>query len=115
MKEKVDKPWGCEIIWAKTEKYVGKMLYINAGEKLSLQYHENKDETIMVDEGRIRITWRDQDDFAPRIQIMVPGDVLHLPPGRIHRMEALESARILEVSTPELEDVVRLKDEYGRV
>lgn len=114
MEDLVTKPWGCEVIWAKTDKYVGKMLFINAGESLSRQYHEKKDETILMLSGRIRFEYTPVGETAPVIVYMVSGDSCHIPPGTIHRMAALEHARILEVSTPELDDVVRLEDKYGR-
>lgn len=115
MEELVVKPWGCEIIWAKTDKYVGKMLLISEGESLSLQYHEKKDETIMVLGGRLRFEYTPVGEAVPIVVYMVTGDSHHIPPGTIHRMVALENTRVLEVSTPELDDVIRLEDKYGRV
>ena len=114
MEEKIDKPWGCEVIWAKTDKYVGKMLFIQAGAKLSLQYHRVKDETILVDKGRIKLHWFEDGDSVPRVQVLTPGESRHIPPGTIHRFEAIDNACVLEVSTTELDDVVRLDDDYGR-
>jgi mannose-6-phosphate isomerase len=113
MSRVVDKPWGHELIWAHTERYVGKILHVKRGEALSLQYHRAKDETIMVLAGRLRF-----EHFAegepPRILELAPGQPFHIPPGLRHRMIALEDCDIVEVSTPELDDVVRLEDRYGR-
>lgn len=109
----VDKPWGHELIWAKTDRYVGKILHVRAGEALSLQYHRVKDETIMVLSGRLRLEFF-ADGEAPRDCELLPRDPFHVPPGLRHRMIAIEDTDVLEVSTPELEDVVRLQDRYGR-
>lgn len=109
----VPKPWGYELIFAKTDRYVGKILHINRGESLSLQYHEMKEETLYVVEGELRLTIEhdgDRREFALR-----KGEAFHIPPGMIHRMEALADTDVAEVSTPELDDVVRLEDRYGRV
>lgn len=113
--EVISKPWGKEFIWAKTPLYVGKLLFVRAGEKLSLQYHRVKDETIMVSSGRIQFVRQDPGEPTPAVSIMVQGDCTHIPPNTIHRMEALEDTWITEVSTPELEDVVRMEDNYGRI
>jgi mannose-6-phosphate isomerase len=110
---RVDKPWGAELIWAHTERYVGKILTIEAGRRLSLQRHEIKDETIYVLAGRLRLTLED-DAGAIRIEELGPGDVRRVATGRIHRYEAIERCEIIEVSTPELDDVVRLEDDFGR-
>lgn len=113
MTRHVDKPWGHELIWAHTERYVGKILHIRAGEALSLQYHRDKDETVMVLRGRMRL-----EHFAegspPAFTELGPHQPFHIPPGMRHRMIALEDTDVLEVSTPELHDVVRLEDRYGR-
>ncbi|HEY7162950.1 MAG TPA: cupin domain-containing protein [Candidatus Binatia bacterium] len=109
----VDKPWGYESIWAHTERYVGKVLHINRGEALSLQYHRVKDETIRLLSGRMTIDL-ETDGEKTSVDIR-PGDCLHIIPGMRHRMIAVEDCDVLEVSTPELEDVVRLEDRYGRV
>ena len=114
METKVDKPWGCEIIWAQTENYLGKMLFIKAGEKLSLQYHEQKAESILVNRGRIKFHWFEEGDTVPRIMVMAPGDHFDIPPKMVHRMEAIDNACIIEVSTSFPDDVVRLEDDYGR-
>ena len=113
--KRVDKPWGHEIWWARTERYVGKILHVKKGECLSLQYHNVKDETIMLQSGRLLFETRpagQEGDLRP-IE-MNPGDVFHITPGTLHRMTGLTDCDILEVSTPELDDVVRLEDRYGR-
>lgn len=109
---RVDKPWGYELHWAKTGRYVGKIIHVDAGHALSLQYHEVKDETILVWSGRIRFETGQGETLETRE--MGPGESVHIAPGTVHRMTALETADIFEVSTPELDDVVRLEDRYGR-
>jgi mannose-6-phosphate isomerase len=109
----VPKPWGHELIWAQTERYVGKILVIEAGKRLSLQRHQIKDESIYVLAGRLRLHLED-DDGAVQIEELGPGDHRRVATGRIHRYEALERVELMEVSTPELDDVVRLEDDYGR-
>ena len=109
---RVDKPWGYELHWAKTERYVGKIIHVDAGHALSLQYHRVKDETILVWSGRIRFETGQGDSRVTRE--MGPGESVHIAPGTVHRMTALEPTDIFEVSTPELDDVVRLEDRYGR-
>lgn len=109
----VPKPWGHELIWARTARYVGKILHITAGEALSLQYHRVKDETIMVLSGRLElVTFGDGE--PPVRRELSPREPFHIPPGLRHRMTALEDTDVVEVSTPELDDVVRLEDRYGR-
>ena len=110
---RVDKPWGHELIWAHTEHYVGKILVIEAGKRLSLQKHLVKDESILVREGRLRLYLED-DDGVVREQILGPGDHRRVATGRIHRYEAIERCEVIEVSTTELDDVVRLEDDFGR-
>ena len=110
---RVDKPWGHELIWAHTDRYVGKILVIEAGKRLSLQRHEIKDETILVAAGRLRLYLEDEDGEV-RVEELGPGESRHVPTGRIHRYEAIERSEIFEVSTPELDDVIRLSDDYGR-
>ena len=110
---RVDKPWGHELIWAHTEQYVGKILVIEAGRRLSLQKHEVKDETILVREGRLKLTL-EGDDGVVRDEILGPGDHRRVATGRIHRYEAIERCEVIEVSTTELDDVVRLEDDFGR-
>ncbi|MFQ5539165.1 MAG: cupin domain-containing protein [Candidatus Binatia bacterium] len=111
--KKVKKPWGYELIWAHTERYVGKILHINKGESLSYQYHRVKDETIYLMGGLMELEIGDE--RRRETQRLEPGASLHIAPGTRHRMTALEDCEVLEVSTPELEDVVRLEDRYGRV
>ena len=111
---KVDKPWGHELIWARTDRYVGKILFVRAGEALSLQYHREKDETIMVLSGRMELT-AFADGETPRTRELAVNEPVHITPGLRHRMVAIEDTTIVEVSTPERDDVVRLEDRYGRV
>ena len=110
---RIDKPWGYELIWAKTDKYVGKILHIEPGHVLSLQYHEVKDETIFVLTGEIIFRVQIGDELTERR--MKEGESYHVTPRTIHQMEAIVSTDLLEASTPEIEDVVRIKDRYGRV
>ena len=112
---KVDKPWGHEIIWAETESYVGKILHIDEGEQLSLQYHEVKEETHFCQSGRLELEVGEAGDGDLRTLILEPGQVQHIPPRTVHRMRALTTCDVFEVSTPHLDDVVRLEDRYGRV
>ena len=109
---RVEKPWGYELRWAKTDRYVGKVIHVTAGHALSLQYHNEKDETILLWAGRLRFELRDGDDI--RDWEMKPGERVHVRPKMVHRMTAVEDCDIIEVSTPELDDVVRLEDRYGR-
>lgn len=109
----VPKPWGYELIFAHTDRYVGKILHINRGESLSLQFHEMKEETLYVVEGELRLTIEHDGD---RRELMLrKGEAFHIPPRLIHRMEAVADTDVAEVSTPELDDVVRLEDRYGRI
>lgn len=111
----VAKPWGEERWIAHTDRYAGKLLILKKGHRLSLQYHERKHEVQYVDSGRIRYTLGSTDRPGDvREVIGTAGTVVILPPGAIHRLEALEDSRIFEVSTPELDDVVRIEDDYGR-
>lgn len=110
---RVPKPWGHELIWAHTDRYVGKILVIEAGKRLSLQRHEIKDESIYVLSGRLRLYLEDEGG-AVQVEELGPGDHRRVATGRIHRYEAIERVELLEVSTPELEDVIRLEDDYGR-
>ena len=109
---RVPKPWGHELIWAHTDRYVGKILHLKSGESLSLQFHERKEETLYLLSGRVLLTLRD--DREEKQVEMAPGEAFHIPPRLIHRLTATEDADILEVSTTELDDVVRLEDRYGR-
>jgi len=110
---RIEKPWGYELIWAHTERYVGKILHIEQGHSLSYQYHRRKDETIHLLRGRLQLEVAEGD--GPRRTIVLnPGDGFHIMTGLRHRMTALETSDVLEASTPELDDVVRLEDNYGR-
>jgi len=111
--KKVEKPWGYEEIWAVTGKYVGKRLIILPGHRLSLQYHEKKEETIYVMEGRLRV-WESEDDS--NFKDLGMGSVYHVKPKQVHRFGSPNGVltSLIEVSTPELEDVVRLADDYKR-
>jgi mannose-6-phosphate isomerase-like protein (cupin superfamily) len=113
MTRTVDKPWGHELIWAHTDRYVGKILHVNKGESLSLQYHLVKDETIMVLAGRLLFEHFEEGQPPVRTEL-APRQPFHITPGLRHRMTALDDCDIVEVSTPELDDVVRLADRYGR-
>jgi mannose-6-phosphate isomerase-like protein (cupin superfamily) len=108
----VEKPWGYELIWAHTDRYVGKVLHINKGEALSYQYHVVKDETIRLLSGVLAMDIELEGERR-RLEL-APGECLHITPGMKHRMVAVEDCDVLEVSTPELDDVVRLEDRYGR-
>ena len=109
---RVPKPWGYELIFAKTNRYVGKILHINKGESLSLQYHEMKEETLYVVDGELKLTI--EHDGDRRELPLRKGEAFHIPPRLIHRMVAVVDTDVAEVSTPELDDVVRLEDRYGR-
>jgi len=113
MARRVEKPWGYEDIWAETPRYVGKILVIHKGKRLSLQYHERKDESILVVRGRLRLEL-ENDGGVLEVTELAPGESRHIPTGRKHRFAAVEDCELVEVSTPELEDVVRLSDDYGR-
>ena len=110
---RVEKPWGHELIWAHTGKFVGKILHIEAGRRLSLQYHEMKDEWIHLLEGRLSLTL-ENDAGEIEVRQLGAGEGAHVPVGRRHRYEAIETSRLIEVSTPELDDVVRIEDDFGR-
>jgi mannose-6-phosphate isomerase len=110
---RVDKPWGHELIWAWTDRYVGKLLVIETGKRLSLQHHEVKDEWIHVLDGRLLLTLENEAGEVEQRELG-PGDGAHVGTGRVHRYEALATCRLIEVSTPELDDVVRLEDDFGR-
>lgn len=110
---RVEKPWGQELIWALSDRYCGKLLVVRAGEALSLQFHRRKDETIFVQTGVVELELGETPD-ALRAEVVGPGRGFRLRPGVVHRITALEDAVLLEVSTPDLDDVVRLEDRYGR-
>ena len=109
---RVEKPWGYELHWAKTDRYVGKLIHINAGHALSLQYHNLKDETVFLQSGRL-LYEIEVDGVLTKIDLQ-PGQSIHVTPKTVHRMTAIEDCDVFEVSTPELHDVVRLEDRYGR-
>jgi mannose-6-phosphate isomerase len=111
---RVEKPWGYELIWAEADRYVGKLLFVRAGHSLSLQFHRVKDESWLVQEGRAQLELGSAGDAVLHEEIIGPGTTFHFRPGTVHRVTALEDTTILEVSTPELDDVVRLEDRYGR-
>lgn len=111
--ERVEKPWGYELVFALTEHYCGKVLVIRKGEQLSLQYHREKDETIYVYAGSIELEVGEPEGPLES-RVAQPGEAFRLRPGVVHRWRALEDAVVLESSTPHLDDVVRLEDNYGR-
>jgi mannose-6-phosphate isomerase len=110
---RVDKPWGHELIWALTDRYCGKILVIETGRRLSLQYHEQKLESILVMSGRL-LLWLEDDDGVVRTEEVGPGEARLIPVGRRHRYEAIDRVELFEVSSPELDDIVRIEDDFGR-
>ena len=109
----VAKPWGREIIWAETDRYAGKIIEIEAGRRLSLQYHDVKDEWIRVLSGRLVLAL--ENDAGDLLEVTLgPGEGAHVPPRRRHRFTAVERTELIEVSSPELADVIRLADDFGR-
>jgi mannose-6-phosphate isomerase len=113
--QRIEKPWGWELLWARSEVYVGKLLFVRAGQALSLQFHNEKDESWYVYEGRAQLEMGLPGDATPSSEVVGPGAAFRIRPGTVHRVHALEDTLILEVSTPQLEDIVRLEDRYGRV
>jgi mannose-6-phosphate isomerase len=111
---RVEKPWGWELIWADADDYVGKVLFVRAGHSLSLQFHRQKDESWYVQGGRAQLEMGAPGDAVINSEVVGPGAAFRMRPGTVHRVSALEDTTILEVSTPHLEDVVRLEDAYGR-
>ncbi|HEU4450906.1 MAG TPA: cupin domain-containing protein [Gaiellaceae bacterium] len=111
--ERVEKPWGHELVYAATEHYLGKVIFVRAGEQLSLQFHRHKDEVIYVHSGRVELEVGEP-GRTPDVEVVGPGRAFRLRPGTVHRWRALEDTVVLEVSTPEADDVVRLEDRYGR-
>ena len=111
---RVDKPWGHELIWAESDRYVGKILFVKAGESLSLQFHREKEESWLVQQGRAKLELGSAGDALLNEEVIAAGASFHFRPGTVHRVTALEDTTILEVSTTELDDVVRLEDRYGR-
>ncbi len=111
---RVEKPWGWELIWAHAEGYAGKLLFVRAGHALSLQFHREKDESWYVESGRAELQLGDTGEALLNTEIVRPGACFRFRPGTVHKLKALEDTTILEVSTPQLDDVVRLEDDYGR-
>lgn len=110
---RVDKPWGHELVWAETDRYAGKILVIETGRRISLQYHRRKVESILVVAGRMRLELAG-DDGVVRTEELGPGEGRLIPVGRTHRYGAIERVELIEVSSPELDDVVRVEDDFGR-
>ena len=111
---RVDKPWGWELVWAETEQYVGKVLFVKAGESLSLQFHRVKDESWYLYAGRAKVELGDAGQAALKEEVVSAPAFFRFQPGTVHRVSAIEDTTIIEVSTPQLDDVVRLEDLYGR-
>jgi mannose-6-phosphate isomerase-like protein (cupin superfamily) len=111
---RVEKPWGYELIWSVTDAYCGKVLFVRAGHSLSLQFHREKDEAWLVHDGRAKIELGEVGDSVLQEEVVGAGAAFHYVPGTVHRVTAIEDTTILEVSTPQLDDVVRLEDAYGR-
>ena len=111
---RVEKPWGYELVWALTDRYCGKLLHVRAGESLSLQFHKVKDEAWLVYGGRAEIELAQAGEAVTRSEVVGPGAAFRFEPGTVHRVRALDDTTIIEVSTPEIDDVVRLEDRYGR-
>jgi mannose-6-phosphate isomerase-like protein (cupin superfamily) len=112
--ERVDKPWGHELIWAKTDDYAGKLLFVRAGCSLSLQFHKEKDESWYVLAGRAEVELGEVGQAVTKSEVVGAGAAFRFRPGTVHRVQAVEDTTILEVSTPQLDDIVRLEDSYGR-
>lgn len=108
----IEKPWGYEKIWAKTDHYAGKILFIKKGHRLSYQFHQKKEETLLLLEGSLEIEF-EKNGERQKIKLK-SGETFHNPPLQKHRFTALEDCKLIEVSTPYLEDVTRLEDDYGR-
>jgi mannose-6-phosphate isomerase-like protein (cupin superfamily) len=110
--ERIDKPWGHELRFIRTDRFAGKVLFIKAGSQLSLQYHQIKDEAFLVHEGDLELVLGEGE--TQRVERLGPGDSWHVKPGTVHRFRAVSDCTLFEVSTPELDDVVRLEDDFGR-
>jgi len=107
------KPWGEERLFALTKKYAGKILIVRKGHRLSLQYHDKKEETLYLDSGMLKLMiGPDKEELS--VKILTSGMTFHVSPKTIHRMEAIDNCRLIEVSTPELKDVIRIEDDYNR-
>ena len=111
---KVEKPWGHELLWALSEVYCGKILFVKAGAALSLQFHKQKDESWLVQSGRAKLELGDVGQAVLHEEVISAGAAFRYRPGTVHRVTAIEDTTILEVSTPHLDDIVRLQDLYGR-
>ena len=111
---RVEKPWGWELLWAHADEYVGKILFLRAGESLSLQFHRIKDEAWYVQSGRAKLELGDAGQAVLNEEVIGPGACFHFKPGTVHRLTAIEDTTVFEASTPHLDDVVRLEDRYGR-
>jgi mannose-6-phosphate isomerase len=111
---RVEKPWGWELIWAHADAYVGKVLFVRAGHSLSLQFHREKDESWYVESGRAKLELGETGNAVLKTEVVSTGACFRYRPGTVHRVTALEDTTIIEVSTPQLDDVVRLEDKYGR-
>ncbi len=111
---KVEKPWGHELIWAYTDNFCGKLLFVKAGHSLSLQFHREKDEAWLIQSGRVKLELGAVGETVLKEEVVGAGAAFHYPPGTVHRVTAIDDTTILEVSTPQLDDVVRLEDAYGR-
>ena len=112
--QRVEKPWGHELIWALTDLYCGKVLFVRAGHALSLQFHNTKDESWYVQDGKVELEIGAAGEALTTSEIVGAGAAFHLRPGTVHRIRAIEDTHVLEVSTPHLDDIVRLEDRYGR-
>jgi mannose-6-phosphate isomerase-like protein (cupin superfamily) len=111
---RVEKPWGWELIWAHADTYVGKVLFVRAGHSLSLQFHREKDESWYVESGRAKLELGETGNAVLNTEVISAGACFRYRPGTVHRLTAIEDTTIIEVSTPQLDDVVRLEDKYGR-
>jgi mannose-6-phosphate isomerase len=111
---RVEKPWGWELIWAHADAYVGKVLFVREGHSLSLQFHREKDESWYVESGRAKLELGETGNAVLKTEVVSAGACFRYRPGTVHRVTALEDTTIIEVSTPQLDDVVRLEDAYGR-
>ena len=111
--QKTEKPWGFELLFARTTKYAGKLIFVKKGHRLSLQYHEKKDESIYIHEGKALFETEQSDGHMESI-MLEPGQCIRIPPLTKHRLQAIDDTTLFEVSTPELQDVVRVEDDYGR-
>jgi len=111
---RVEKPWGWELVWAETPSYLGKVLFVKAGESLSLQFHREKEESWYIQSGRAKVELGDAGDAILKEEVIVAPAFFHFVPGTVHRISAIEDTLVYEVSTPYPDDVVRLEDAYGR-